>query len=65
MDGERKTRIGPLKWFSSDDADVRWIMRENLRKQQLVRVDAAWVARWKAYLFQLLVPQIGVRMNAT
>ena len=38
------------KWFSSDDADVRWIMRENLRKQRLVRVDAAWVARWKAYL---------------
>jgi hypothetical protein len=54
MDGERKTRIGPLKWFSSDDPDVRWIMRENLGKQRLVHVDAAWVARWKAYLSNCL-----------
>jgi len=31
------------KWLGSGDADVRWIMRENLKKNRLVRVDAAWV----------------------
>jgi hypothetical protein len=33
------------KWISSDDPDVRWVMRENLRKKRLERVDADWVAR--------------------
>jgi hypothetical protein len=32
------------KWFASDDRDIRWIMRENLRKNRLARMDAAWVA---------------------
>jgi hypothetical protein len=31
------------KWLSSDDRDVRWIMKENLKKKRLVRIDAAWV----------------------
>lgn len=31
------------KWIGSDDPDVRWIMRENLRKNRLARVDAKWV----------------------
>jgi hypothetical protein len=31
------------KWFVSDDKDVRWIMKENLRKNRLIRMDAAWV----------------------
>ena len=38
------------KWFSSDDKDVIWIMKENLRKKRLVRMDAEWVKRWKAQL---------------
>lgn len=42
------------KWFSSDDPDVRWIMRENLRKQRLVRADAEWVAHWTARLIHSL-----------
>jgi hypothetical protein len=33
------------RWLASDDRDVRWIMRENLRKRRLARMDAAWVAR--------------------
>jgi hypothetical protein len=38
------------RWFSSDDKDVLWIMKENLRKKRLTRMDAEWVARWKVRL---------------
>ncbi len=38
------------KWLSSDDQDVRWIMRENLKKARLARLDAAWVRRCQARL---------------
>jgi hypothetical protein len=34
------------KWLASRDPDIRWIMRENLKKNRLVRMDAVWVARW-------------------
>jgi hypothetical protein len=37
-------------WFSVRDADVRWIMRENLRKARLARMDAAWVQAASAQL---------------
>ena len=36
--------------LSSDDADVRWVARENLRKKRLVRMDEAWVERQLARL---------------
>jgi hypothetical protein len=32
------------RWLGSEDRDVRWIMRQNLAKQRLVRCDANWVA---------------------
>ena len=38
------------KWFASDDRDIRWIMRENLKKNRLVRMDASWVTRTQARL---------------
>jgi hypothetical protein len=38
------------KWFSSRDPDVIWIMKENLRKKRLSRMDAAWVEKWQAQL---------------
>ncbi len=38
------------KWFAESDRDVRWIMRENLKKKRLVRMDAAWVEEWRARL---------------
>jgi hypothetical protein len=38
------------KWFSANDPDINWIMRENLKKNRLVRVDAAWVAKWQTRL---------------
>jgi hypothetical protein len=31
------------RWFSSPDKDVRRIMKENLKKNRLVRMDKAWV----------------------
>jgi hypothetical protein len=34
------------KWCADPDPDIRWIMRENLRKNRLVRMDPAWSARW-------------------
>ena len=39
-------------WFKSPDLDVRWIMKENLKKNRLVRMDATWVSRWQAQLAQ-------------
>jgi hypothetical protein len=36
------------RWFAVDDKDIRWIMRENLKKNRLQAVDPDWVARWLA-----------------
>jgi hypothetical protein len=33
------------KWLSAEDPDVRWIMKENLSKARLDRMDAAWVRK--------------------
>jgi hypothetical protein len=33
------------KWMGATDPDIRWIMKENLKKSRLVRMDAAWVER--------------------
>jgi hypothetical protein len=38
------------KWFTSDDGDVLWIMKENLRKKRLERMDAEWVRNWQIRL---------------
>ncbi len=38
------------KWFASDDRGVKWIMKENLKKDRLKRVEAAWVKKWSAML---------------
>jgi hypothetical protein len=38
------------RWFSSDDKDVLWLMKENLRKKRLARMDAEWVEEGKARL---------------
>lgn len=33
------------RWVSVDDADIRWVVRENLGKARLTKADAAGVAR--------------------
>jgi hypothetical protein len=31
------------KWITSQDADIRWIMKQNLKKKRLVKMDENWV----------------------
>jgi len=31
------------KWSDSQDKDIRWMIRENLKKNRLIKMDAAWV----------------------
>lgn len=31
------------KWLSSQSKDIRWMMKENLKKNRLVKMDAEWV----------------------
>ena len=38
------------EWMYQRDADVRWIMRENLKKTRLTRMDAAWARKWSSRL---------------
>ena len=33
------------KWLRSEDGDIAWLARENLKKDRLKRMDPAWVAR--------------------
>jgi hypothetical protein len=35
------------KWLQSEDKDVHWVMQENLKKNRLIRLDEAWVNKWK------------------
>lgn len=34
------------RWFESSDPDIRWIMRQNLRKKRLQKVEPQWTAFW-------------------
>jgi hypothetical protein len=46
-------RVGKARmetWFTCPDSDVRWIMKQNLRKKRLERMDADWVFRWRSEL---------------
>lgn len=31
------------KWLSSENKDIQWMMRENLKKNRLIKMDAKWV----------------------
>jgi hypothetical protein len=35
------------KWLPSKDKDIHWIMKENLKKNRLIRLDADWVKKWE------------------
>ena len=41
-------RLRLERWFASSDPDLRWVMRENLKKARLERMDPDWVAYWKS-----------------
>jgi hypothetical protein len=34
-------------WFANEDKGMRWIMRKNLKKNRLARMDAKWVEHWQ------------------
>ena len=36
------------RWLASGDPDVRWLMRENLKKARLRRGAPEWVTAWRA-----------------
>ena len=38
------------KWLTNSDKDIHWIMRENLKKDRLRRLDPAWVEMCKVRL---------------
>jgi len=31
------------KWLDSQNKDIRWMMKENLKKNRLIKMDADWV----------------------
>ena len=35
------------KWLVETDKDIAWIMKENLKKDRLKRMDASWVKQWQ------------------
>jgi len=37
-------------WLRSKDADIRWVMRQNLGKARLTKAAPQWVAHWRAKL---------------
>jgi hypothetical protein len=38
------------RWLASPDSDVRWMLRENLKKNRLLKLDTAWVSACLAKL---------------
>ena len=36
------------KWLACNDRIIRRVMQENVKKKRLVRMDAAWVEKWRA-----------------
>ena len=36
------------KWLTSTDKDISWMMRENLKKNRLLKADPAWTKAWRA-----------------
>jgi hypothetical protein len=38
------------RWFSCDDPDIHWVMRENLRKKRLEKAVPGWTANWREQL---------------
>ncbi len=34
------------KWMASPNKDIQWVMRENLKKARLQRMDAGWTQKW-------------------
>lgn len=46
--GPRSGKRAMERWFGSGDPDIRWVMRENLNKARLERMDRSWTLGWRA-----------------
>lgn len=42
-----KGKVMMERWLTSQDPDIRWVMRQNLHKNRLLKMDPAWVKRWQ------------------
>jgi hypothetical protein len=38
------------KWFRMPNPDIQWVMKENLKKARLARLDSGWVEQWHTRL---------------
>jgi hypothetical protein len=38
------------QWLVSEDKDIRWMMRENLKKNRLLKAAPAWTTEWQEKL---------------
>lgn len=54
-------RPGMEGWLADPDPDVRWIMRQNLRRARMRRADPGWTGRWQAALARAGGPRGGPR----
>jgi hypothetical protein len=43
-------KLAMEKWLTSNNPDVLWIMKENLKKNRLIKMDAVWVKACQAKL---------------
>jgi hypothetical protein len=48
LPGEGKPRFE--RWFTCPDRDLGWVLRENLKKNRLERLDPEWVAYWTEHI---------------
>jgi hypothetical protein len=46
----KQGQVAMEAWFASEDEDVRWVMRENLGKARLRKLDPKWCAAWEKRL---------------
>lgn len=38
------------KWISSEDKNIMWIIKENLKKNRLIKMDEDWIKKCKEKL---------------
>lgn len=43
-------KLAMERWLTHTDPDVRWIMKENLKKNRLLRMDPTWLQEWSRQL---------------
>ena len=45
-----KGKVLMEKWFTNEDKDIQWIMKENIKKDRLKKMDLDWTLSWKLKL---------------